>query len=130
MTSMPDPVRELLTRPNIAHVATVMPDGMPHSVPTWIGVDGPHIMFITGPDSQKARNLDGEPRVSISVADAERPSLMLHVRGRVTDRLDGDAAWTRIDQLSHQYLGAPYPRDVDRVVFLVTPERTVVHDYG
>lgn len=58
---LPDEVRELLTRPNLAHVATLMSDGMPHVVPTWVGVDGERIVFLTGPRSQKARNLDGDP---------------------------------------------------------------------
>lgn len=32
--------------------------------------------------------------------------------------------------LAEQYLGGPYPREFDRVVFLVTPERAVAHDYA
>lgn len=61
MAALPDAVRALLLRPNIAHVATVMRDGMPHVAPTWVDVEGEQIVFLTGPRSQKARNLDNDP---------------------------------------------------------------------
>lgn len=130
MSRMPEAVRELLERPNIAHVATVMADGMPHSVPTWVGVEGERVVFLTGPGSQKARNLRSDPRVSLSVVDHEQPTRMAHIRGRVTQRLEGDAAWAIIDRLAHEYIGGPYPREFDRVVFMVAPERAVSHDFS
>jgi hypothetical protein len=33
-------VRPLLDGANMAHLATVLPDGSPHSVPVWIGLEG------------------------------------------------------------------------------------------
>ena len=33
-------IPDLFEGPNIAHVATLMPDGAPHSVPMWVGVEG------------------------------------------------------------------------------------------
>ena len=41
----------------VAHLATVLPDGSPHSVPIWVGTHGDHLVFLTGPESRKARNL-------------------------------------------------------------------------
>src|SRR5687767_5497501 len=38
MTEMTPEVRHLLDRPNYAHVATLLPDGAPHSVPVWIAI--------------------------------------------------------------------------------------------
>ena len=130
MDVLPDAVRTLLIRPNIAHVATVMADGMPHVVPTWVGVEGEHVVFLTGPRSQKARNLNTDPRVSLSVSDYEQPARMAHVRGRVVDRLEGDGAWTIIDRLANEYIGADYPRGLDRVVFVVDAEHAVANDYS
>jgi len=129
MKRLPDEVRELLERPNLAHVATVMADGMPHVVPTWVGLEE-QIVFLTGPGSQKARNLAHDRRVSLSVADHEHPGRIAHVRGRVTRRIEGDEAWAIIDRLAQQYLGGPYPREFDRVVYRVAPERALAHDYG
>jgi len=33
-------VKQLIDRPNFAHLATLMPDGSPQSVPVWIGREG------------------------------------------------------------------------------------------
>ena len=57
----------LLDGTPIAHLATVLPDGAPHSVPVWIGTHDGHVVVITGPGSQKARNLRRDPRVAISL---------------------------------------------------------------
>ena len=47
---MLDPdVRRVLDGTSIAHLATVLPDGSPHTVPLWIGVHGDRIVFLTGP---------------------------------------------------------------------------------
>jgi PPOX class probable F420-dependent enzyme len=116
---LPEDVRALIDAPNLAHVATILPDGGPHTVPVWIGTDGPHVVFLTGPGSRKARNLAGDARVAFSLVDAERPFVMAHLRGHVVERVEGDAAWAIIDRLAQQYLGSAYPRGEDRVVFRV-----------
>jgi PPOX class probable F420-dependent enzyme len=123
VNSLPENVRALIDAPNFAHVATVLPDGAPHSVPVWIGSVGDRLAFLTSPNSRKARNLAREPRVAISITDRENPHIMAQIRGRVTERLEGDAAWLIIDRLSHKYIGQPYPLRTDRVVFLVQAER-------
>ncbi len=62
---MLDPdVRRVLDGTSIAHLATVLPDGSPHSVPLWIGTYGDRIVFLTRPGSRKARNLRRDPRVA------------------------------------------------------------------
>jgi hypothetical protein len=47
MTELSDDVRALFDGPNYAHVATVLPDGGPHSVPVWVGLEGNRIAFLT-----------------------------------------------------------------------------------
>ena len=60
---MLDPdVRRVLDGASIAHLATVLPDGSPHTVPLWIGAHGDRVVFLTGPGSRKARNLRRDPR--------------------------------------------------------------------
>ena len=119
-------VRRVLDGTSIAHLATVGPDGAPHSVPVWVGTHGDRIVFLTGPGSRKARNLRRDPRVALSVAPAENPFEPVVVRGRVVEWLDGDAAWEIIDRLSEKYIGAPYSRDLERVVAVIEPERQTV----
>ena len=108
----------------------MLPDGAPHSVPVWVGLEGDRIAFLTSPGSRKARNLAREPRVAISITHREQPFTMAQVRGRVSERLDGDAAWAIIDRISEKYTGQPYPLRTDREVFLVEPEQVSAHSYG
>jgi PPOX class probable F420-dependent enzyme len=122
MSVVDEEVRSLIEGTNYAHLATVLPDGGPHAVPIWIGMEGDRIVFITDPRSRKARNLERDPRVALSIIEQDRPNVMAHVRGRVVAMIDGDDGWTIIDRLAHQYLGTPYPLRTDRVAFLVEPD--------
>ncbi|MET7331065.1 PPOX class F420-dependent oxidoreductase [Nonomuraea sp. NPDC005650] len=119
-------VRRVLDSTALAHLATVLPDGSPHSVPLWVGTHGDHIVFLTGPHSRKARNLRRDPRVALSLTPADNPFQPVIIRGRVIEWLEGDAAWEIIDQISTKYIGQPYSRDQDRVVAVVEPERQTV----
>jgi PPOX class probable F420-dependent enzyme len=129
MSSLPDDVHALLDGPNYAHVATLMPDGSPHSVPVWIGVEAGRVAFLTSPDSRKARNLERDPRVAVSVTAHDRPFTMASVRGRA-QRLEGDAAWEVIDRIAHKYTGQPYPLRTGRVVYLVDSEHAWAQAFG
>jgi len=115
-------VRALFEGANHAHIATLLPDGSPHSVPIWVGLEGDRIAFVTGPASRKARNLDRDPRVAISITDRHQPFRMAEVRGRIADRLEGNAALAVIDRLSGKYTGRPYPLRSGLVVYLIEPE--------
>ncbi|MEV4347126.1 PPOX class F420-dependent oxidoreductase [Actinoplanes sp. NPDC049596] len=119
-------VREVLDGTPIAHLATVLPDGSPHTVPLWVGTHGDRIVFLTGPGSRKARNLRRDPRVALSIAPADNPFEPVVIRGRVVAWLDGDPAWQIIDALATKYIGAPYSRDLDRVVAVIEPGRQTV----
>ncbi len=122
VTELRPTVRALVEGPNVAHLATLLPDGSPHSVPLWIGLEGDRLAFLTGPRSRKALNVERDPRVAISITDREQPFTMATIRGRVSGRLEGDEAWTIIDRISTTYIGGPYPQRSNRVVFLGDPE--------
>jgi PPOX class probable F420-dependent enzyme len=124
-----DDVRALFAGANYAHVATLLPDGSPHTVPVWVDMEGDRIAFLTGPGSRKARNLAHDPRVAISVVDREQPFTMAAARG-VAERVEGDAAWEIIDRIAQKYVGAPYPVREDRVVFLVEPVHAWAQAFG
>lgn len=112
--------RELVAGTNVGHLATVLPDGSPHSVPLWVDWEGDRLLFLTGPDSRKARNIAVDPRVALSVLDAATPLRCTWLRGRVTRVVDGDEGWALVDRLSAKYTGGPYPRDVGaRSAYLV-----------
>ena len=108
---------------NLAHIATVLPDGAPHSVPVWVGREGGRIAVLTSPGSRKARNLERDPRVALSIVDHDRPTHTELIRGRVVETLDGDVAWEIIDRIARKYTGQPYPLREDRIVLLIEAER-------
>ena len=118
--------RRVLDSTSLGHLATVLPDGSPHSVPLWVGTHGEHVVFFTGPNSRKARNLHRDPRVALSLTPADNPYEPVVIRGRVLEWLDGDAGWEIIDRISTKYTGKPYPRDEERVVAVIEPERQTV----
>jgi PPOX class probable F420-dependent enzyme len=124
---MLDPtIRRVLDGAAFAHLATILPDGSPHSTPVYAGTRGEQIVFFTGPGMQKARNLRRDPRVALSIVPADNPFEPIAIRGRVVEWIEGDAAWQIIDQLVAKYIDLKYPRDHPRVVLVVEPERQKV----
>ena len=90
----------------------------------WAILEGGRIAFFTQDRSRKARNVARDPRVALSIVDAQNPMAMAQVRGRVVETIDGDDGWAIVDRLAQQYLGVPYPRDQERVAYVVEAEHT------
>jgi PPOX class probable F420-dependent enzyme len=130
MTLLNDVARDLFAGPNIAHIATILPDGGPHSVPVMIDLEGDNLAFFTSPNSRKGRNLAADDRIAISVTDRENLVRSALVRGRVVERIGGDAGWEIVDRVFAKYTGGPYPRREDRVAFLVEPTHVIVPTFG
>ncbi|GAA3611598.1 PPOX class F420-dependent oxidoreductase [Nonomuraea rosea] len=119
---MLDPdLRRVLGGTSFAHLATILPDGSPHSVPVYADTHGDHIAIFTGPGSRKARNLRRDPRVALSLTPADNPYHPVLLRGRVVEWIEGDAAWEIVDRIAAKYTGSPYTRDEERVVALIEP---------
>ena len=123
MAELPAEVRELFEARNFAHLATVLSDGSPHSVPVWIRVEDGRLVFFTQTQSRKARNLERDARVAISIVDEQNPYRSAWVRGRVVDRIEGEQALEIIDRISQQYTGADFPMR-SGVVHVIDAERT------
>jgi PPOX class probable F420-dependent enzyme len=124
MVELTPEIRALLEGTNFAHVATLMPDGSPHSVPVWVGTEGDRVVFFTQQGAQKARNLARDPRVAISLVDETNPYRTGRVRGRVVETRTGDEALAVMDRLSGRYTGEPFPmRGPNGILFVVEPEK-------
>jgi nitroimidazol reductase NimA-like FMN-containing flavoprotein (pyridoxamine 5'-phosphate oxidase superfamily) len=67
VTVLHDEARALFAGPDIAPVATLLPDGGPRSVPVMTGVEGEYLALFTSPTSRKGRNLAADDRIAISV---------------------------------------------------------------
>jgi PPOX class probable F420-dependent enzyme len=100
--------KNLIDRPNFAHLATLMPDGSPQSVPVWVGREGERIVICTGEKSLKAKNTRRDPRVALSIVDFINPYEEVQLRGRVIERR-ADPDLKIMDPISHKYTGKPFP---------------------
>jgi PPOX class probable F420-dependent enzyme len=117
-------IKALVDAPNFAHLATLMPDGSPQSVPVWIGREDDKILICTGEGSLKAKNTRRDPRVSLSIIDFQDPYKEAQLRGRVVEqRPDGD--FKHMDAISHKYTGKPFPyrNPEERVVLVIEVEK-------
>jgi PPOX class probable F420-dependent enzyme len=61
--------RAFLEEQMIVQCATVGPNGRPHVVPLWYVADGAELRGWTYAASQKARNLERDPRATLSIDD-------------------------------------------------------------
>ena len=62
-------LRDFLGERMIMSVATTGPNGRPHLVPLWYVVDGNALRGWTYAKSQKAKNLERDPRATVQVED-------------------------------------------------------------
>ena len=101
--------RALISRPVLATLATLNPDGSPQVTPLWIDLDGDDVVFNTARGRVKARNLEHDRRVAVSVIDPDDPYNVVALRGTVVD-VTTEGADEHIDALAHKYLGVDsYP---------------------
>jgi PPOX class probable F420-dependent enzyme len=114
----------LMDRPNFAHLATLMPDGSPQSVPVWVGREGEHLIICTGEGSLKAKNTRRDPRIALSIVDFDNPYEEVQIRGRVVERRP-DPDLKVMDLISHKYTGKPFPmrNPEGRVALIVEVEK-------
>ncbi len=118
---------DLLESSAVAHVATVGIKGEPQVNPVWFGWDGVHITFSQTTTRQKFKDLQRDPRISLSIVDPANPYRYLEVRGKVV-RFDPDPDFQFINSMAKKYLDQDvYPwrqPGEQRVVVVIEPERS------
>ncbi|MBV0901598.1 PPOX class F420-dependent oxidoreductase [Haloarcula salina] len=120
MPSIPEEFHDLFEKATFAHVTTMNPDGKPHTTPVWIDYDddGDRLLVNTERGRRKARNVDADPTVSVSMTDPDNPYRFLSVTGEV-DEVTTEGAREHIDTLAKRYMGEdeyPNPIETERVI--------------
>lgn len=128
MSSIPDSHQDLLERPAFAHVATLMPSGMPHVTPVWIDYDEDEdrVLVNTAKGRQKHVNVQEDPRVGVSLVDPDDPYRALYLYGEV-DELTEEGAAEHIDSLEQRYRGnETYQHDrTNRIILKIRPDNVM-----
>ena len=121
-------VLELARGQNFGALTTLLPDGHPQTQVMWVDADEQHLLLNTEVHRQKFRNVERDPRVTVTIWDMEDPYRFVEVRGEVVEKVKGQEAREHIDELSLKYRGKPYQTQIqsERVVLRITPWRQLV----
>jgi PPOX class probable F420-dependent enzyme len=120
---------DLLKGRNFCNVATLRPDGSVHSAPAWVDVQDGRPVLNTAEGRAWPRNLERDPRVTLTVQNMENPYEYLEIRGRVAERTH-EGADEHIDALAKKYMDKDvYPfrqPGEQRLIIRVEPEHAHV----
>ncbi len=133
LSIIPESHRDLIERPIVVTLCTIMADGSPQSSPVWFSADDTHIWINTAVGRQKDVNMRVRPMVSILSVDPDNPYRYLEIRG-IVQEIAGEGGIDHINQLSDRYLGQPDfysdksgQRGEERVIFKIKPVHVVAH---
>jgi PPOX class probable F420-dependent enzyme len=119
-------VKRLAKGPNFGTITTLLADGSPATHVMWIDADDDHVLVNTETGRAKFRNIQRDPRVTVTILDSEDPYRYAEVRGVVEESVTGPDARAHIDALSEKYQGRPYSDDwidTERVILKIRPTR-------
>ncbi|HZR54048.1 MAG TPA: PPOX class F420-dependent oxidoreductase [Streptosporangiaceae bacterium] len=119
-------VRRLLDAPNLAVLATINKDGSPQTSVVWVDTEGDELVISSAQGRRKDLNIRRDPRVSLSVYDAEDPDTYAEIRGDAT--VTEDVGRTLAVRLAEKYQGPgageeflSLPPEIVRVVIRIVP---------
>jgi PPOX class probable F420-dependent enzyme len=120
---VPPGADDFLKRPNPAVVATLRPDGSPHTAATWYDWEDERVLLNMDESRVRLRYLRRNPRAALTVLDDGSWYRHLSLIGRVVS-IEDDADLADIDRLARRYTGRPYRvRDRRRVSAWLEPKR-------
>jgi PPOX class probable F420-dependent enzyme len=121
---------ELLNGKNFALVSTLREDGSVLTAPVWVDVQDGKPVVNSAEGRAWPRNLERDPRITLTVQNIENPYEYVEVRGKVAERTH-DGADEHIDSLAKKYLDLdsyPYRQPGEqRVIITVEPEHVHVN---
>jgi PPOX class probable F420-dependent enzyme len=128
--TLPPSARDLIDSGALAHMVTLNRDGSPQVTCVWVGLDGDDIISGHLGRFQKLKNVERDPRVSLSLEASQaneigmRHYLVVHGRARIEE----GGAPELLQRLAEVYIGPgvkfpPMPDPPPGFVLRVTPER-------
>ena len=130
-------LKELLSKPMVAKIATTSAKGDVRITPIWFGAEDGSLVMNTFENSQLVRNLKRNPRCSMVIDSVEWPYTGVHMWGAATvEGPENDVEG--IGRLFAPYVGSPegakeYAKTLigwgKRVYVRFRPERSVTWDF-
>jgi PPOX class probable F420-dependent enzyme len=128
--TLPPSARDLIDSGALAHMVTLNRDGSPQVTCVWVGLDGDDIISGHLGRFQKLKNIERDPRVSLSLEASEgneigmRHYLVVHGRARIEE----GGAPELLQRLAEVYIGPgvkfpPMPDPPPGFILRITPER-------
>jgi len=113
---------------NFAALTTLFPDGRPQTQVMWVHADDDHVLINTEVHRAKFKNTSNDPRVTVTIMDAENPYHYVEVRGHVAEFIRGDEALANIHLLSQKYSGKDYPNVIEseRVILKIEADQVII----
>ncbi|MGW8379342.1 PPOX class F420-dependent oxidoreductase [Streptomyces sp. ODS28] len=126
---LPEAAVAMMKKANPAVITTLRSDGQPVSTATWyLWEDDGRVLVNMDEARKRLQHVRRDPRVTLTVLDADNWYTHITVIGRITEFKD-DEGLKDIDRLAHQYLGEQYPeRARDRVSAWIEVDRW--HGWG
>ena len=107
MPTLPESARAVFESDALAHLVTLNSDGSPQVTCIWVGLEGDEIVSAHLRRQQKLRNIERDPRATLSLETASvnpyglREYLVVHGRARIEE----GGAPELLQRLAHTYLG-------------------------
>lgn len=101
---IPDTHKGLVELPIVATLATMMPNGQPQTTVIWRKYNGETIDFITSRGTQKEKNIQANPQVSLMTIDPQNPYRYLEIRGEINELIEAGAG-DLLDEITLYYTG-------------------------
>ena len=102
--SFPDEYLDLFLKKSFGAFTTLMPDGSPQTTPVWVDYQNGEIWVNSALGRQKDKNVRRDPRVAVSIIDADNPYRYVEVRGKVKE-ITQSGADEHINAMAKKYLG-------------------------
>ena len=128
-----DDVTALVRGRNFATISTLLPSGQIQTHVVWVDCDEDHIVINTEVALRKFKNVQADPRVTVTVWDRKNPYFFAEIRGRVVESVTGHEARAHINALARKYLDADYSDELiqsERVILKIAPESQIVFAQG
>ncbi len=120
---VPPEIEEFLAKANPAVVATIRPDGSPHTAATWYDWENGRVLLNMKDTRLRLGHLRRDPQVALTVLSDESWYDHVSLLGRIV-AIEEDADLHDIDRLALRYTGKPFrSRDERRFSAWMEPER-------